>query len=108
MFPSCPPRCAASRPAAPPASAATGCPPPSATRQPGGGVAAEAAACVGGGLMPPKESLAMGGLPIGLASRVPLIRDVKAGDSVTWSDVRADQTDAAYRYRRGVGGGVKD
>ena len=60
----------------------------------------EGGACVWGRLMPAKESLAIGGLPIGLASRVPLIRDVKAGDSVTWSDVRADQTDAAYRYRR--------
>jgi predicted homoserine dehydrogenase-like protein len=60
----------------------------------------EGGACVWGKLMPAKESLAIGGLPIGLASRVPLIRDVKAGDSVTWSDVRADQTDAAYLYRR--------
>jgi predicted homoserine dehydrogenase-like protein len=60
----------------------------------------EGGSCVWGRLMPAKDSLAIGGLPIGLASRVPLIRSVKAGESVTWSDLRADQTDAAYRYRR--------
>jgi predicted homoserine dehydrogenase-like protein len=62
----------------------------------------EGGACVWGRLLPAKESLAIGGLPIGLASRVPLLRDVKKGESVTWSDVRADQTDAAYRYRRAM------
>jgi predicted homoserine dehydrogenase-like protein len=60
----------------------------------------EGGSCVWGRLMPSKDSLAIGGLPIGLASGVPLIRNVKAGESVTWSDVRADKTDAAYRYRR--------
>jgi hypothetical protein len=31
---------------------------------------------------------------------VPLTRDVKAGQPVTWSDVRIDEADEAYRYRR--------
>ena len=60
----------------------------------------EGGACVWGRLMPASDSLRIGGLPIGLASRVPLIRDVKAGEAVTWSDVRVDTADAAYRYRR--------
>ena len=53
-----------------------------------------------GKLMTAADSLRVGGLPIGLASRVPLIRDVKAGEPVSWSDVKPDQEDAAYRYRR--------
>jgi predicted homoserine dehydrogenase-like protein len=60
----------------------------------------EGGACVWGRLMPAADSLAIGGLPIGLANRVKLLRDVPAGQSVTWADVQVDATDAAYRYRR--------
>lgn len=60
----------------------------------------EGGACVWGKLMTAADSLRVGGLPIGLANKVPLIRDVPAGHPVTWADVRIDQTDAAYRYRR--------
>jgi predicted homoserine dehydrogenase-like protein len=60
----------------------------------------EGGACVWGKLLPAAASLEIGGLPIGLANRVPLLRDVKAGRCVTWNDVRIDTTDAAYRYRR--------
>jgi predicted homoserine dehydrogenase-like protein len=60
----------------------------------------EGGECVWGKLMPASASLAIGGVPIGLASRVPLIRDVPAGRPVTWDDVRADTSDQAYRYRR--------
>ena len=60
----------------------------------------EGGACVWGKLLPAASSLEIGGLPIGLANRVPLLRDVKAGQCVTWSDVRIDTTDTAYRYRR--------
>lgn len=60
----------------------------------------EGGACVWGKLAPAAVSLALGGLPIGLANKVPLIRDVAAGAPVTWDDVRIDETDAAYRYRR--------
>ncbi|HYZ21584.1 MAG TPA: Gfo/Idh/MocA family oxidoreductase [Rhodopila sp.] len=60
----------------------------------------EGGACVWGRLMPAADSLGIGGLPIGLANRLPLTRDVKAGQPVTWADVRIDETDAAYRTRR--------
>src|SRR5271167_2574604 len=60
----------------------------------------EGGACVWGKLLPARTSLAIGGLPIGLANRVPVIRDVAAGQCVTWDDVGVDTSDAAYRYRR--------
>jgi predicted homoserine dehydrogenase-like protein len=60
----------------------------------------EGGACVWGKLMTAADSLRVGGLPIGLANRVPLLRDVPAGQPVTWDDVRVDTTDEAYRYRR--------
>ncbi|HVY16858.1 MAG TPA: Gfo/Idh/MocA family oxidoreductase [Rhodopila sp.] len=62
----------------------------------------EGGACVWGKLMTATDSLRVGGLPIGLANRVPLMRDVKAGQPVTWADVRVDQADEAYRYRRAM------
>lgn len=60
----------------------------------------EGGGLVWGRLLPAKTSLAQGGLPIGLASRVPLLHDVPAGRSVTWDDVRVDATDDAVRIRR--------
>ena len=60
----------------------------------------EGGACVWGKLLPAATSVEIGGLPIGLANRVPLLRNVKAGQCVTWNDVRVDPDDAAYRYRR--------
>jgi predicted homoserine dehydrogenase-like protein len=60
----------------------------------------EGGACVWGKLLPARRSLEIGGLPIGLASRLPLVRDVHAGQNLTWYDVRLDETDAAYRFRR--------
>jgi predicted homoserine dehydrogenase-like protein len=60
----------------------------------------EGGGCVWGKLLPATTSLKIGGLPIGLANHVKLVRDVRAGQCVTWSDVQIDQTDAAYRYRR--------
>ncbi len=62
----------------------------------------EGGACVWGKLMTAADSLRVGGLPIGLANRVPLIRDVKAGQPVTWNDVRIDIGDEAYQYRRAM------
>jgi len=62
----------------------------------------EGGACVWGKLLPANKSLGIGGLPIGLANRVKLVRDVKAGESVTWSDVQMDENDPAYRYRRAM------
>ena len=62
----------------------------------------EGGSCVWGKLMPARVSLAIGGLPIGLANHVPLRHDVPLGQSVTWADVRVDKTDEAYRYRRAM------
>jgi predicted homoserine dehydrogenase-like protein len=62
----------------------------------------EGGACVWGKLMPAADSLRCGGLPIGLANRVPLLRDVKQGQPVTWDDVRIDTADETYRYRRSM------
>ena len=62
----------------------------------------EGGACVWGKLMPAADSLRVGGLPIGLANRVPLIRNVKAGQPVTWNDVRIDSIDSTYQYRRAM------
>jgi predicted homoserine dehydrogenase-like protein len=60
----------------------------------------EGGACVWGKLMPASRSLEIGGLPIGLAGRVPLMRDVRAGQCVTWDDVRIDPSNEAYAFRR--------
>jgi predicted homoserine dehydrogenase-like protein len=60
----------------------------------------EGGALVWGKLLPAARSLAIGGLPIGLASRLPLVRDVAAGTPLTWADVRVDERDDAYRIRR--------
>jgi predicted homoserine dehydrogenase-like protein len=62
----------------------------------------EGGACVWGKLMTAADSLRLGGLPIGLANRVPLTRDVKAGQPVSWDDVRIDTSDEAYKYRRAM------
>jgi predicted homoserine dehydrogenase-like protein len=62
----------------------------------------EGGACVWGKLRTAADSLRLGGLPIGLANRVPLIRDVAAGQPVTWDDVRIDTADSAYQYRRAM------
>lgn len=62
----------------------------------------EGGACVWGKLMPAVDSLRIGGLPIGLANKVKLLRDVPAGQPVTWQDVQVDQADEAYRYRRAM------
>ena len=53
-----------------------------------------------GRLMPAADSLALGGLPIGLAHGVRLTRGVKAGESVRWADVAARESDEAVQVRR--------
>ncbi len=45
-------------------------------------------------------SLALGGLPLGLASDGPLVRDIKAGELLTWADVTLDESDPALGVRR--------
>ncbi len=60
----------------------------------------EGGGCVWGKLLPARTSLAIGGLPIGLANRVRLLRTVPLGQCVTWADVAVDEADAAYVFRR--------
>ncbi len=54
---------------------------------------------VWGKLLPAERSLAEGALPIGLAHKVKLRRDIAADQIVRWSDVEADDTEA-YRLRK--------
>ena len=53
-----------------------------------------------GKLMPASESLALGGLPLGLAHGVKLLRPVPAGQAVSWNDVAFDANATAVRFRR--------
>jgi len=55
---------------------------------------------VWGKLVPAAKSLRNGGLPLGLAHQVKVIRPVAKGQSLTWADVAMDTTSAAYRVRR--------
>lgn len=55
---------------------------------------------VWGKLMPAADSLAIGGLPIGLAHGVKLKRDIAAGQVLRWADVIADETLEGVRLRR--------
>jgi predicted homoserine dehydrogenase-like protein len=53
-----------------------------------------------GKLMPATTSLAMGGLPLGLAHGVKLVRNVAANAPVRWDDVTIDANDDAVKFRR--------
>jgi len=55
---------------------------------------------VHGKLLPAKRSISLGGVPLGLAHDLPLVRDVPAGQVLTWADVRIDPAQTAYRIRR--------
>src|SRR3989454_895053 len=55
---------------------------------------------VAGRLMPAADSLALGGLPLGLAHQLKLVNPVKAGQAVRWADVAYDAGAEAVRVRR--------
>lgn len=55
---------------------------------------------VWGKLLPAATSAAMGGLPLGLAHDVRVIRPVRQGQSLSWDDVAIDTGTRAYRLRR--------
>lgn len=55
---------------------------------------------VWGKQVPAARSLASGGLPLGLASGVPLTRDIAEGELLVWSDAAVDAADDAVRARR--------
>jgi predicted homoserine dehydrogenase-like protein len=53
-----------------------------------------------GRLMPAADSLALGGLPLGLAHKVKLLNPVAADAPVRWSDVAFDANSDAVKFRR--------
>ncbi|MBA3625864.1 MAG: Gfo/Idh/MocA family oxidoreductase [Methylibium sp.] len=53
-----------------------------------------------GKLMPAAVSVAGGYLPLGLAHRMKLNRDIASGEPVRWSDVAFDANSEAVRFRR--------
>ena len=55
---------------------------------------------VWGKLLPATKSVAMGGLPLGLAHDIKLIRPVKKGQSLCWNDVAVDTSTHAYKIRQ--------
>ena len=55
---------------------------------------------VWGKLLPAATSLQMGGLPLGLAHQVKVLRPVKQGQSLSWDDVAMDTSSRAYIVRR--------
>ncbi len=56
--------------------------------------------CVWGKQTPAKRSLEEGFLPLGLAHNVKLLKDIKTGERLKWSDVAIDETNIAVRVRR--------
>ncbi|MDQ3459515.1 MAG: SAF domain-containing protein [Deinococcota bacterium] len=56
--------------------------------------------CVYGRLLPAAASLRAGALPIGLAHGIELTQDVKAGETLRWSDVALGLDDPTVRFRK--------
>lgn len=54
---------------------------------------------VWGKLLPAERSMRLGGLPLGLAHNVKLVRTVKKGQSLCWADVAMDTSTRAYQLR---------
>ncbi len=54
---------------------------------------------VWGKLLPAQRSLGMGGVPLGLAHGIKVVRPVKKGQSLCWADVAMDTTTRAYQLR---------
>jgi predicted homoserine dehydrogenase-like protein len=55
---------------------------------------------VWGKLLPAATSLRIGGLPLGLAHGVKVVRPVAQGQSLSWDDVAMDTQTHAYQIRR--------
>jgi predicted homoserine dehydrogenase-like protein len=70
--------------------------------QPGEMLDGEGGYTVWGKLLPAATSARLGGLPLGLAHDVKLLRAVKKGQSLTWADVAIDTTTQAYRVRKAM------
>jgi predicted homoserine dehydrogenase-like protein len=68
--------------------------------QPGEMLDGEGGYTVWGKLTPAAASLKAGGLPLGLAHQVKVVRPVKQGQSLCWDDVAMDTSTGAYNVRR--------
>ena len=68
--------------------------------QPGEMLDGEGGYTVWGKLLPAETSRRIGGLPLGLAHHVKVLRPVSKGQSLSWDDVAMDTTTHAYRVRR--------
>jgi predicted homoserine dehydrogenase-like protein len=55
---------------------------------------------VWGKLQPAAKSAAMGGVPLGLAHDVKVLRPVRKGQCLTWADVAMDTSSRAYKVRQ--------
>lgn len=55
-----------------------------------------------GKVMPAEESLRIGGLPLGLAHKVKVIRAIPAGRQLRWDDVEVDEEQGAVAFRRSM------
>jgi predicted homoserine dehydrogenase-like protein len=67
---------------------------------PGDRLDGEGGYTVWGKLLSAKRSMAIGGLPLGLAHDVVVVRPVARGQCVTWADVKIDMTTRAYALRQ--------
>jgi predicted homoserine dehydrogenase-like protein len=68
--------------------------------KPGDVLDGEGGYTVWGRLQPAKKSLSMGGVPLGLAHSVKVVRPVAKGQCLVWDDVAMDTTTPAYRIRK--------
>jgi len=68
--------------------------------QPGEMLDGEGGYTVWGKLLPAGTSTRLGGLPLGLAHQVKVVRPVRKGQSLCWDDVAMDTDLPAYRIRR--------
>lgn len=56
--------------------------------------------CVWGKQMPASVSVSQGALPLGLTHDVKLVKPIKQGETLRWTDVEIDETRDAVRFRR--------
>jgi predicted homoserine dehydrogenase-like protein len=68
--------------------------------KPGDVLDGEGGYTVWGKLLPAETSTRLGGLPLGLAHAVKVVRPIAKGQSLSWSDVAIDTSTPAYRTRR--------
>jgi predicted homoserine dehydrogenase-like protein len=68
--------------------------------KPGETLDGEGGYTVWGKLLPATKSAAMGGLPLGLAHNVKVVRSVAQGQSLTWEDVAMDTATDAFKVRK--------